>query len=367
MSRSRAAGRRAAAPGLFALFAILTLLTLLTLLALIATACASGQHAASHTTTTPTSHAPRTAESLSPAPPGPLRLRLTAWGRLPVPLQREVALWDGGRLYAIGGLNASGASTSAVITIGRDRTAVSLASTATLPRAFHDAAGVALAGRILVFGGGTSGGTDTVQEFVPGTHRASVVGHLPVALSDLSAVRVGGVAYIVGGYAGDGSGLHRDIYATSDGVHFHVAGRLPVQLRYAAVASLGERVIVAGGEDPSGPRREVYSFSPLTGAVAKVGELPVALAHAVAFTMAGGVYVAGGADASGHALRSVYRVDPGTRAVHAAGELHEAVADAAVAVGAGGAWIVGGWNDHGTRATILRATGRRGPTSSTGG
>src|SRR5207237_10906404 len=71
-----------------------------------------------------------------------------------------------------------------------------------VPDAFHDAACAFLSGRLVVFGGGSSTSTDTVQAFDVSGHHASVIGHLPTALSDLSSATIGGTVYLVGGYDG---------------------------------------------------------------------------------------------------------------------------------------------------------------------
>ena len=59
-----------------------------------------------------------------------------------------------------------------------------------------------ISGKLYVFAGGAGSGTDTVQAFDPSTGKGSVVGHLPVALSDLAAAQVGATTYLIGGYDG---------------------------------------------------------------------------------------------------------------------------------------------------------------------
>lgn len=48
-----------------------------------------------------------------------------------------------------------------------------------------------IGGRLVVFGGGSSTGTDLVQSFDLGKGTGRVVGHLPVPLSDLVAASIG--------------------------------------------------------------------------------------------------------------------------------------------------------------------------------
>ena len=73
-----------------------------------------------------------------------------------------------------------------------------LTSLGTLAVPVHDATGVMIGSRLFVFGGGSSSSTDLVQEFDPATRTGSVVGHLPVPLSDLGSAAVGGTIYLVG-------------------------------------------------------------------------------------------------------------------------------------------------------------------------
>ncbi len=76
-----------------------------------------------------------------------------------------------------------------------------------------------------------------VQRFDLTTHTAKIVAQLPRPLSDIASASTPHGVYLVGGY--DGQVPRREIYRTSDGVHFHEVARLPVGLRYPAVAALG--------------------------------------------------------------------------------------------------------------------------------
>ena len=145
--------------------------------------------------------------------------------------------------------------------------------------------------------------------------------------------------YLVGGY--DGVSPRAEIYATKDGVHFRVTGRLPQGLRYAAVSAADGRLVIAGGIGAGGPTADVYAFDPGTGRVAHVGSLPVPLAHASAATLDGSVYVVGGIDARGRTLAGVSRVDV-SRGVIDGVPGAAPVADAAVAQTPHAAYLLGG-------------------------
>ena len=104
-----------------------------------------------------------------------------------------------------------------------------------LAEATHDAAGVALGGRMFVLGGGTASSAPTIQAFSPGT-QAAVVGRLSRARSDSNGVSAGPIGYVVGGY--DGTIVDPQVLATTDGQHFRAAARLPVPVRYAGTAAV---------------------------------------------------------------------------------------------------------------------------------
>ena len=176
----------------------------------------------------PATTAPSPGSSTAPSPSAsePARLVMQvrpAPYRLAAPVQREVAILDGRTVYLAGGLDSSDVSASGVFALnpatGR------LTSLGSMTDAFHDGAGAMIGGKLFVFGGGTVSGTDVVQAFDLATHSSAVVGHLPVSLSDLSAVTVGDTTYLVGGY--DGHAPRREIYATTDGTTFRIVGRLP--------------------------------------------------------------------------------------------------------------------------------------------
>ncbi len=117
--------------------------------------------------------------------------------RLPVPIQRAIAVRDGASVIVAGGLDGSGTTVGGVFRM--DPTTGTLTALGNLPRPVHDGAGAMIGGRLFVFGGGSTAGTDLVQAFDPSTGKGAVVGHLPVSLSDLSAVSIGATVYLVGG------------------------------------------------------------------------------------------------------------------------------------------------------------------------
>jgi hypothetical protein len=294
----------------------------------------------------------------APAQPGAPKLALQvtpAPYQLPAATSRENVLADGSGLLILGGLTSPSTSTAAVTAL--DPVTGATHPAARLAAATHDAASVMLGGRPFVFGGGSATSVATVQAVTPG-RVAAVVAHLPTVRSDVSGVTIGSVAYLVGGY--DGTTYSRSVLGTSDGQHFRTAARLPVPVRYAAVAALGSQIWVFGGATADGPTSAVQRIDPGTGSASVVGHLPQPAEGASAVTLDGQVYVAGGqvaaapgaspgasASAPLTTSRSVLVLDPGTGRLSRAGQLPVPVAYAGAAVtggpGAGStAYLIGG-------------------------
>ncbi len=259
---------------------------------------------------------PRAAARADRGSPG-LALEVTpAPYQLPAAISRENVLADGSGLLILGGLASPSTSTDAVTAL--DPVTGATHAAARLAAATHDAAGTMLGGRPFVFGGGSATSVATVQAVTPG-HVAAVAAHLPTVRSDFSGVTVGSVAYLAGGY--DGTTDSPSVLATSDGQHFRTAARLPVPVRYAAVAAVGGQIWVFGGETANGPTSAVQRIDPGTGRASVVGHLPQPVQGASAVTLDGQVYVAGGQVTAGPGggasaplttSGSVLILDPGT-------------------------------------------------------
>jgi outer membrane protein assembly factor BamB len=294
--------------------------------------------------------------SSTAAAPGALVVRRAGF-RLDAPVQRAAAVAEPGTndVLVLGGLDEAGSSASGVfrLALGSGR----LSEIGAVPSAFHDAAAAALGGRVVVFGGGASSGTDLVQAVDPSTGAGSIVGHLPAALSDLTAATVaegpGRGVYLIGGW--DGSVSERTLWRTTDGRRFVAAARLPVGLRYASAAAVGSTLVVAGGEANGRPTAAVYAVDTSSGTVRRLPDLPSPIGHAAAFALDGVVYVAGGQDAAGDAVPTVTAIDPSSGTVTSERPLAAPVSDAAVAVNASGAVLIGGWRNGRTVADVLLA------------
>jgi hypothetical protein len=293
--------------------------------------------------------------------------------QLPAAVSRATVLPAGSGLLILGGLTPRSVSTDAVTRLdpatGATRPAGTLAS------ATHDAAGAVLGGRPYLFGGGSAASVATVQAVSTGGV-AAVTGRLPTVRSDVSGVTVGPTAYLVGGY--DGTTYDAAVLATSDGRHFRTAARLPIPVRYPAVAADGSQIWVFGGQTPSGPTSAVQRINVRAGTASVAGHLPQPVQGASAVTLDGRIYVAGGqltasagADTAAPGSsgdrpavsRTVLGFDPGTGHATAVAQLPVPVAYAGAAVAGGGtggtggtAYLVGGSNGQRNvpAVTVLR-------------
>src|ERR1035437_5597004 len=113
---------------------------------------------------------------------------------------------------------------------------------------------------------------------------------MPGVRADTTAVTVGGVAVLLGGF--DGVGPQSNVWSTSDGTTFRVVAHLPQPVRYPAVASLGTSVyvfggLIAGGEYNGKFTNDVQQVNLRTGNARIVGHLPAPLAHAMGSEMGG--------------------------------------------------------------------------------
>jgi len=272
---------------------------------------------------------------------------LLPW-HMPAPISREVVVEGAtGRLVVLGGLAASGATTSGVyrVSTGNGRTQ----SIGALSTAVHDAAAGVIEGRAVVFGGGSSSSIGTAQAFSLAAHASrgsgSRVGSMPNPRSDATAVAIGRTTYVVGGYD---SGARSDpaVLATSDGRGFKTIATLRIPVRYPAVAALGGKIYVFGGDALTStggwaPADAIQAIDPAKHTAAVVGHLAKPLAGAAAMTLHNEVFVAGGETARSSVL-TIWAFNPATNRLLPAGRLQVPVSHAGAAVIGSTGWIVGG-------------------------
>jgi hypothetical protein len=131
------------------------------------------------------------------------------------------------------------------------------------------------------------------------------------------------------------------VLATTDGLTFTVEARLPIGVRYPAVAATENGIYVFGGEWAGTQSSAVQAIDLHTHSARVVGHLPEPRSQAAAFSISGTIYIAGGVAARGPSA-SMLRFDPQHARFSPAGSLPSAVADAGVAVIANHAYLVGG-------------------------
>jgi outer membrane protein assembly factor BamB len=255
---------------------------------------------------------------------------------LPASVSRAVAIADGSGVLIAGGLDANQASSSDVFRLDPSTGLLTQAGTLALPT--HDAAGALIGGRPFVLGGGAQTVSDIVQT-LPISGAATTAAHLPQPRADLASIKVGTTNYLVGGY--DGTAPTRDVLATTDGVTFRVAARLPLGVRYPAVAAAGTVIYVFGGESAGAPMAAVQAIDVRSGSARLVGHLPEPRSEAAAFSIAGALFVAGGRTPRGLSS-DILRFDSKRASFSDAGSLPAPVADAAAAVIGSRAYLIGG-------------------------
>lgn len=278
--------------------------------------------------------------------PAPVTLRVArALGPMPAARSGIAASAFGTSIVVSGGLSAAGASTDTVIRIDPSGSA---STAGTLPSPIHDAAAAELGGRLITLGGGQLEGSDRIVQVMPAP--AHQIGTLPQALSDLVATSIGNVVYVVGGWSG--TVPNQDIYAIQSHRTPARVGSIPVGVRYPAVAALGGRVIIAGGETAaSTPTAAAYSFDPTTRALAHLPDLPVPTDHSAGAVLNGRFYLLGGLR-NGAFTDAILSWAPGESRWHNAGHLPAAVSDLAAVPFDGGIAALGGRGPGGQLASV---------------
>jgi streptogramin lyase len=167
------------------------------------------------------------------------------------------------------------------------------------------------------------------------------VGHLPAAISDTSAATIGTTAYVVGGYTT--TTPLRSVLAFRPGHPVRDVARLPHALRYAAVAAIGGRILIAGGTDGVHARREVLSVDPVRHRVRVIARLPTALGHAAGASLHGTFFVIGGrGDALTGQQAAIWAVDPVSGRLRRAGRLPVGLSDLGATTTGGHILVAGG-------------------------
>jgi hypothetical protein len=242
-----------------------------------------------------------------------------------------------------------GPTTSAVVTPEPGKPAET-----PLPVARSGVAGAAWQGLVVVAGGMGSGGSGSVRvdAFDPKTGAWSRGPNLPVALHDASLAVLGEDLWLVGGFALEGD----QPVAQSATYFFHPGDTswqpgpaLHTPRAGAAAATLGNFLVVLGGQTTDGGILDSVEFLPSGGTIWRDAQpMSQARSYASALTIGDRVYAVGGTTASASAVETVesFRSNAG-------GWRTESHLDGArAAAGGAGACVAGGKNAEGIAATI---------------
>ncbi len=134
-----------------------------------------------------------------------------------------------------------------------------------------ESAGVVRVGKSLYVIGGKAqhGGkpADTILRIALPSGRVHVVGHFIEPLTDAGAASRGGALYLAGGWTGEK--VATAVLRWSPGQTATLVARLPVGLRTASAAFVGDRLYVVGG-----PPRAVFAVDPGSGTVVRAATIP---------------------------------------------------------------------------------------------
>ncbi|MGN6160865.1 MAG: Kelch repeat-containing protein [Marmoricola sp.] len=155
----------------------------------------------------------------------------------------------GSTTYVLGGYDGAGVPTQVLSQSGSSP----LRAAGRLTQGVRYAATAVLGSSIYLFGGEVSGAElGVVQRYDTGTHRTTVVAHLPVPLGHASAVVLGGRILLVGGRIHPDGGTRAMWWFDPATARFTRAGSLPLPVTDAAVAVApdGRSAWLLGGEAP---------------------------------------------------------------------------------------------------------------------
>jgi N-acetylneuraminic acid mutarotase len=190
----------------------------------------------------------------------------------------------GGRLLLFGGGSSVAGSVVQAVTPGETGMLVG-----NLPAARADLAAIEVGDRVYVIGGGLSGAPDPrIWASSDGTH-ARLVGRLRVGVRYAAVASAGTSIYVFGGATSNGARNEIQRFDTTTGVTT-IVGRLPVRISDASAMTLDGRLLVAGGSASTA----VWSFDPQRAALTQVGRLPYRVSDAAAVVVEGRGYLIGG-------------------------------------------------------------------------
>ncbi len=280
----------------------------------------------------------------SQASTGPLRVRLIGQLLDPVQSAAGVPLANGEGIIVAGGLDQTGRPLQGIQQFAGSKST----SLGALPTPTHGASAVRIGSTAYLFGGAGSPGGRAILTLPSTTATISKqVAALPRPIADSAAAADDDTGFLFGGSTGRDS--TPTVFAWKPGRAPHPTAHLPYRLLYDAAVTVGNQVIIAGGQFNNGyASRAILSFDPIRHLVTTIGQLALPVAHAMIGVIGGDVFVIGGrVKGPSSQTRAIYRVDPKTGVVSFAGALPLPLSDAAVASTAGRILVAGGINRAG--------------------
>lgn len=222
--------------------------------------------------------------------------RLHEAGSLAGPLHDAAAAVLGGRLLVLGGGTTT--STDAVQSLpapgGRVAADAVAESTGALPTVRSDLSAASLGGRTYVLGGyDGSKLVESVLATEDGAHFTEVA-RLPAPARYMAVASLGERIYAFGGESVRGAAGDAIQEVDPKAGTASVVGHLPQAVSHASAISLGGSIYVLGGEADGSPTDRIWRFDPAAGAVTSAGRLPQPNAGGAAATVGTTGYLIGG-------------------------------------------------------------------------
>ena len=178
---------------------------------------------------------------------------------------------------------------------------------------------------MLLAGGGEAVSSPALVRVDPATGAARAAGPLDEPLSDLGAATVAATRL---------PRRRLDRLALRDRSPPAAAAardRRPAADRPALCGRRGARrtIYVAGGLAPNGPSRAVYAVDVASGSVRRAATLPAPVSHAALAALGGRLLLVGGDDSAGSTTSTILAIDPASGRVRRAGTLPQPLSDAA--------------------------------------
>ena len=268
---------------------------------------------------------PNTVATVQAFTPGQAGAKTTATviGHLPQPRSDDAAVTVGSTAYVVGGYDGTNADPEVLATTDGS----TFRNVATLPVPVRYPAVAVAGGKLYVFGGQAVSGAgqpvNAIQMVDPAARKATVVGHLPIALAATTVVTLAGHIYLAGGESPaaqpitPGMGTTQVTPPSGGNLGAGASGAIPDAYQVPAAGApaagsagspavlTGDRLAASsttttsasGTTTPSGsvsPVSTIWAFDPATDKLAVAGRLQVPVSHAAAAVVGSRAWLVGG-------------------------------------------------------------------------